>query len=110
MGSTSRTSSGGIVDGPSTPEFRPQALLECLRRHEVDFVVIGGLAGMALGSAYPSFDLDVAYARAADNLERLAAALRELGTTLRGAPPDLPFQLDAKTIANGANFSFYTPF
>ena len=91
------------------PEFRPKELLTCLRRHEVDFVVIGGLAGMALGSAYPSFDLDVAYERGAENLERLAAALRELGATLRGAPPDLPFQLDAKTLANGANFTFDTP-
>jgi hypothetical protein len=92
------------------PEFRPKELLACLRRHEVDFVVIGGLAGMALGSAYPSFDLDVAYERGAENLEHLAAALRELGATLRGAPPDLPFQLDAKTLADGANFTFDTPF
>lgn len=65
---------------------------------------------MALGSAYPSFDLDVAYERGTENLERLAGALRELGATLRGAPPDLPFQLDAKTLANGANFTFDTPF
>jgi hypothetical protein len=92
------------------PEFRPKELLTCLRRHEVDFVVIGGLAGMALGSAYPSFDLDVAYERGPENLERLAAALGELGATLRGAPTDLPFQLDAKTLANGANFTFDTPF
>jgi hypothetical protein len=95
---------------PEAPEFRPKELLACLRRHEVDFVVIGGLAGMALGSAYPSFDLDVAYERGAENLEHLAAALRELGATLRGAPPDLSFQFDAKTLANDANFTFDTPF
>jgi hypothetical protein len=91
-------------------DFQPKELLTCLRRHEVDFVVIGGLAGMALGSAYPSYDLDVAYARDVQNLERLADALQELGAMLRGAPKDLPFQPDAKTLANGANFTFDTPY
>ena len=110
MASRSRTSSAGIVASRERPDFKPKELLGCLRRHDVDFVVIGGLAGMALGSAYPSFDLDVAYERSAGNLKRLVAALRELGATLRGAPADLPLQLDAKTLANGANFTFDTPF
>lgn len=65
---------------------------------------------MALGSAYPSFDVDVAYERSTPNLERLSDALRELGVTLRGAPPDLPFQPDPATLANGANFTFDTQF
>src|SRR4051794_9861689 len=110
MASRTPTSLGETSVPPTEREFRPKELLACLRRHEVDFVVIGGLAGMALGSAYPSFDLDVAYDRGSDNLERLAAALRELDAKLRGAPGDLPFQLDARTLANGANFTFETPF
>jgi hypothetical protein len=89
-------------------EFRPKPILSTLLRHEVDFVLIGGLAGMALGSALPSFDVDVAYARDPENLERMAAALRELHATLRGAPAGPPFQLDAKTLANGENFTFET--
>jgi len=72
-------------------------------------VVVGGMAGLAHGSAYPTFDLDVAYARDRGNLERMVAALRALGVTLRGAPPDLPFQLDAQTLASGANFTFDSP-
>src|SRR5205823_3317680 len=40
----------------------------------------------------------------------LAAALRELRATLRGAPKDVPFQLDAKTLKNGAHFTFETEF
>jgi hypothetical protein len=91
-------------------EFRPKPILETLIAHDVDFVLIGGLAGMAHGSSYPSYDVDVAYSRARANLERLAAALTELGATLRGAPPDIPFLLDAKTIENGANFAFDTPY
>jgi hypothetical protein len=91
-------------------EFQPKPLLRSLIEHDVDFVVIGGLAGMARGSSYPSYDLDLAYARDRANLERLAATLRELGATLRGAPAGLPFQLDAKTLAEGANFTFDTRF
>lgn len=92
------------------PEFLPRRLLEVLVAHEVDFVLIGGMAGVAHGSAYPSFDLDVAYERSRDNVRRLAEALDELGATLRGGPPGLPFQLDWKTLENGSSFAFKTPF
>lgn len=100
-------------DRPEPPAgrvpFVPKPILEKLVEHGVDFVVIGGLAGMAHGSSYPSYDVDVAYSRDWENLERLAALMRELGVTLRGAPPDLPFQRDARALANGANFTFDTP-
>lgn len=95
---------------PEPPEFRPKSILRALLEHEVDFVLVGGLAGMAHGSSFPSFDVDVAYGRDRPNLERLASALRELDATLRGAPPDVPFQLDAKTLEAGAHFTFSTPF
>ncbi len=83
-------------------------LLEVLDRHAVDFIVIGGIAGVVHGSAYPTYDFDVLYARDEQNLERMAAALLELGVTLRGAPPDLPFQPDARTLAAESNFTFET--
>ena len=47
---------------------------------------------------------------ARDNLERLAAALGELGTKLRGAPPDLPFHPDRRTLERGDTFTFTTDF
>jgi hypothetical protein len=90
-------------------EFQPRTLLETLVRHGVDFVLIGGMAGTARGSAYITLDIDVAYERSRANLERLADALRELEATLREAP-ELPFMLDAETLANGANFTFDTPY
>ncbi|MEA2367337.1 MAG: hypothetical protein QOH38_55 [Thermoleophilaceae bacterium] len=34
-------------------------------------------------------------------LERIAKVLRSLGAVLRGAPADVPFQLDARTLAAG---------
>ena len=88
--------------------FRARELLRVLVAHEVEFVVVGGMAGSARGSAYITQDLDIAYARDPDNLKRLAAALREVGAQLRGAPPDVPFILDAKTLAAGAHFTFDT--
>jgi transcriptional regulator with XRE-family HTH domain len=85
-------------------------LLGSLVRHGVDFVVVGGVAGWIHGSAYPTYDLDVAYARDHGNLERLAAALVDVRARWRGGPPDLPIQLDATMLGNGANFTFETPF
>lgn len=87
-----------------------EPLLDSLDRHGVDFVVVGGVAGLAHGSAYPTYDFDIAYARDPANLGRLADALADICVTLRGAPADLPFQLDPQTLANGANFTFDTEF
>jgi predicted nucleotidyltransferase len=96
----------------SLPKQAPDVrrLLIPLVEQGVDFVLIGGMAGIARGSSYPSFDLDIAYARDKANVRRLVVALREIGVRLRGAPSDLPFLLDERTIENGANFTFVTPF
>jgi hypothetical protein len=94
------------------PERAPQGaeLLGALVRHGVDFVVVGGFAGYAHGSNYPTYDLDVAYARDQANIVRLVEALEEIGVRLRGAPEDVPFQLEPRTIQSGANFTFITRF
>ncbi len=92
------------------PEFAPAEILDALVRNDVDFVLIGGMAAIIRGSVRPSFDVDIAYARDRANLERLVAALRDLGARLRGAPPDVPFQLDAETLERGAHFTFETRF
>lgn len=44
----------------------------------MEFVVVGSIAGLVHGSAYPTYDLDVAYAGHPDNLERLTTALDEI--------------------------------
>ena len=90
-------------------EFDPRPLFDVLTSHDVDFVLIGGLAAIAHGTARPTFDLDVAYGRDPENLERLSAALLELGATLRGAPAGLPFRPDTETLRAGLNFTFDTP-
>jgi predicted nucleotidyltransferase len=83
-------------------------IAEVLQAHGVEFVVIGGQAAVLHGSPIPTFDVDLNYRRSSENLQRLAAALKNLNPTLRGAPPDLPFILDARSLALGSNFTFDT--
>ncbi|MEX0610496.1 MAG: hypothetical protein WD738_14500 [Pirellulales bacterium] len=52
----------------------------------------------------------MSYQRTQENLERLARALKVINPTLRGAPADLPFLLDAQSLALGSNFSFDTSY
>jgi hypothetical protein len=99
-----------VSPGAPESELDPQPILETLVRHGVDFVLVGGFAGIAHGSAYSTEDVDVAYEWSYENLRRLAVALRELGATLRGAPADVPFQLDAEALRSGMNFTFDTRF
>ena len=89
------------------PGFRPNDMLGPLVDHGVRFVLIGGLGARLRGSPSITNDVDICYERSDDNLERLAAALRDLGA-LRGAPDDVPFLLDAKTLRAGDHFTFIT--
>lgn len=91
-----------------TAAFDPLSLLETLHRHGVHYVVIGGIAGRLLGSPTVTRDLDICYARDADNLRALAAALAELHAELRGADPSLPFRADARALRAGDTFTLRT--
>jgi predicted nucleotidyltransferase len=95
-----------MADEPEKPALI--RIAEHLEFHGVEFVVIGGQAAALLGSPIPTYDVDLCYRRTSENLERLATALRELHPSLRGAPPGLPFRLDAESLALGANFTFDT--
>ena len=75
--------------------------LGLLVAHEIDFVVIGGVAAAIYGSSIVTHDLDICYARAAPNLEKLAVALVTVNARVRGAPEGLPFILDAETLRHG---------
>lgn len=74
--------------------FRPEELFACLARHEVRFVVVGGLAGVAQDAGWPSKDADIVIETSEENHRRLLAALAELDAeydTLHRPPirPDL---------------------
>jgi len=83
-------------------------LLRALHAAGVRFIVVGGAAATAHGSARLTLDLDIVYDRSADNLDRLVSALGPLRPYLRGAPPGLPFSFDAETLRRGLNFTLVT--
>src|SRR5665213_1642990 len=94
------------------PENNPPARLEQfasrLLKHGVRFIVIGGQAEYIFGSPRVTYDTDICYERSAENLSRLANVLKELDVHLRNAPRDLPFIIDARSLALGSNFTFTT--
>ncbi len=90
--------------------FDPRPILGVLVRHQVRFVVIGGVAASLQGSTTITNDFDICYSRDPDNLERLTAALAEVGATLRGAREPVAFRLDARTLKAGLNFTFDTKY
>ena len=83
--------------------FDPRPILGVLARHQVRFVVIGGIAASLQGSTTITNDFDICYARDQENLGRLAAALTEAGATLRGVREPVAFRLDARTLKAGLN-------
>lgn len=83
-------------------------ILTRLSGEQVDFVVIGGVAALAHGSALFTFDVDLCYRRTPDNIERLCRALAPLKPRLRGGSADLPFTFDPVTVQAGLNFTLTT--
>jgi predicted nucleotidyltransferase len=87
---------------------RFRELLARLSDAGVEHVVIGGLAVITHGHVRATLDLDICYARTPENIKRLVAALAPIHPRLRGAPPELPFFWDERTLRNGLNFTLVT--
>lgn len=83
-------------------------LLVLLDQHQVEFILIGGVAAVAHGLARATYDVDVLYARTPENMRKLVAALSDHQPYLRGVPPGLPFRWDEQTIRAGLNFTLTT--
>ena len=97
------------------PDERPvhkvtdfKALLRLLTENEVEFIIVGGAAATAHGSARLTFDLDVVYKRSSQNMERMVNALKPIQPYLRGAPAGLPFDWSSETVEKGLNFTLIT--
>jgi hypothetical protein len=58
-------------------------LLRALTRHEVDYIVVGGVAALLEGAPILTLDLDVLFDRTPENQSRLLAALQELKARYR---------------------------
>ena len=81
-------------------KFEPDAIFASLVRHEVRFVLIGGLAGGARGAAWPTFDADILIEDSEENLVRLDTALRELGAQY-DTPHQPPLLPDLRLLSSG---------
>lgn len=84
----------------TAPAFRPRKILEILAKHEVEFILIGGVAQYLHGGPFPTIDVDVVPDLQTSNLDRLAEALTELDARLRDAkqPEGIPIGLDGRTL------------
>jgi hypothetical protein len=85
-----------------------EKLVSVLSDGRVDFIIVGGLAATAHGSARLTQDIDVVYSRTRENVERLVESLAPFQPYLRGAPPGLPFAWNAATVERGLNFTLTT--
>ncbi|MCB9895251.1 MAG: hypothetical protein H6839_12435 [Planctomycetes bacterium] len=85
-----------------------RGLLETLAKSQVEFIIVGGIAAAFHGSARSTNDVDVVYRRTPENMRRVASALEPIHPRLRGAPKEIPFLFDAKTIQRGLNFTLST--
>jgi hypothetical protein len=63
--------------------LQPQEIFGVLARHAIDYVLIGGLAATLHGSSALTNDADICPDPSPENLERLAAALREMDARIR---------------------------
>jgi hypothetical protein len=84
------------------------ALIPLLVANDVEFIIVGGAAATAHGSARLTLDLDVVYSRDNLNLERIVRTLAPTQPYLRGAPPGLPFEWSVETLKKGLNFLLTT--
>jgi len=84
-----------------------QRILDELARHEVDFVLVGGLAAQTHGNTRMTNDVDVIPAPEPDNLARLATALRALDARVLNSGHE-EIQIEASTLPRATNWQFAT--
>lgn len=90
----------------------PLEILGALERHGVRYVLIGAAAARIAGAPVVTEDIDITPAADHSNLERLAAALREVGARLRTptSTRGVPFPVDAAMLGTSAIWTLSTSF
>ena len=87
--------------------LQPLELLRVLREHNVDFLVIGGVAVAAHGYVRGTEDVDIIPEPSRANLERLLAALTTLDAR-QDSGEEMPVRLDLDGLAQGGNWFLAT--
>jgi len=62
------------------------SIIQTLVAHDVEFIVVGGMAAVLQGAPVHTIDLDIVYALSESNIVRLELALTELGAVFRDDP------------------------
>lgn len=90
--------------------FDPQRIITVLAHHDVKYVLIGALAARLQGFPRVTADADITPSRDADNLTRLAGALRELEARVftESVPEGLAFDCSQKTLARSEMWNLIT--
>ena len=100
--------SAGVSARPRV--LRPGAHAPSARPPWGALVAIGGFAANYHGSVHVTFDLDITPDRSIENLDRLSAALIELGAKVRARGVDpLPFDHDGRSLARVDVWNLTTP-
>jgi len=87
-------------------------IFACLGRHNVSYVVVGGLAAVLHGSPLTTVDVDICPSLEPRNLESLAAALDEMDARIRTAdtPEGVRFPRDAAFLSGVELLNLVTRF
>lgn len=90
--------------------FDPEKLIRTLRKHRVDFVLIGALAARLYGFPRITADADITPDDSPKNLDRLTAALREIDAKIYTdtVPEGLPFDCSPKMLSRAKIWNLVT--
>ena len=78
-------------------------LLEMLAENDVEFVIIGGFAGVVHGCTYVTQDVDICCDFSTENLLKLEKSLKEVNPVHRMTPERLKLELNEKNAGQFKN-------
>jgi hypothetical protein len=95
---------------PDIAPLDPERLITTLARHEVQYVMIGAMGARLQGFPRVTADADITPARDAENVRRLADALRELDARVYtdSVPEGLPFDCRPSMLARAELWNLVT--
>jgi hypothetical protein len=80
--------------------FDPLRICEILNEEQVEYIIVGGFASVVHGSSLPTIDIDIVPLRRAENLDRLARALRRMNAMIRTSDEPVAAPIDGLFLAN----------
>ena len=95
---------------PVVAPVDPEQVLRALARHRVNLVLIGAAAARLQGFPRSTLDLDITPAAGRENLQRLAAALRDLDARIytEQIPEGLVFDCSAQMLTRATVWNLIT--